>query len=109
MIVALQQEGVMTDSILNSLPPIALPESTIDSLAKNENVGDRESTLAHYDSEIGEELVFNLVVKISGSWYALVLDEDGENGWKSLGPFSSFSDAGREISEWRRENDLDFS
>lgn len=87
MIVAPQQEGVMTDSILNSLPPIALPESTIDSLAENENVGDWESTLAHYDSAIGEELVFNFVIEISDSWYALVLDEDGESGWKSLGSY----------------------
>lgn len=99
----------MSDSILESLPPIALPESSIDRLAENENIGDWESTLAHYDSAIGEELVFNFVIEISGSWYALVLDEDGESGWKSPGTFDSFLDAGRAISDWRRDNNLNIS
>lgn len=89
--------------LVDSLPSKPLLESTIDQLTAHEEIGDWESTLAFHQPEVGEELVFNFVIEISGNWHALVLHQDGENGWKSLGAFKRFGKAGREISEWREK------
>ncbi|WP_348612570.1 hypothetical protein [Halobaculum rarum] len=92
--------------IINSLPPRPVLESTIDRLATHEKVGEWESTLAYYQPEVGEELVFNFMIEVSGEWCALVLHEDGESGWKILGTYERFGDAGRSISNWREDNNI---
>lgn len=94
------------NSLVKSLPPRALLESEIDKLTTHDRIGNWESTLAIYQSEFGEELVFNFIIEIGGKWHALVLHEDGMSGWKSLGVFDDFGTAGREISEWQKKCDI---
>lgn len=51
--------------IVASLPPVALPESSIEELTNHEKIGDWASVMAYYNPEIGEELIFNFIIEIS--------------------------------------------
>jgi hypothetical protein len=87
------------------LPPRALPKRVLDELANLDRVDDKPIPMMVAGNGHGE-FVLNFVISIDGTAHAVVLDEDGESGWCTLGTFEDENRAVLEIQAWKQENGL---